>query len=128
MQRDYLQSSILEQSDRTRMGAFANRAWVNALAWTSAVIIVALNIVLAVQTISGWMDSAGRYRPVIWLVVIPVGTGLLLLLLWITLEPYITRRVKRYGLAPVSLPEAAAAEVAAAGGWLPAARFGWRGE
>jgi manganese transport protein len=101
-------------SDRNRMGAFANRAWVNALAWACAAVTVGLNFVLAVQTISGWMDSAGRWRPVIWLVVIPVGTGLLLLLLWVTVEPYITRRVKRYGLAPVTLPEAAAAEATAA--------------
>src|ERR1700678_1762017 len=100
-------------SDRNRMGAFANRAWVNVLAWTSAVVTVGLNFVLAVQTISGWMESAGRWRPVIWLVVIPVGTGLLLLLVWVTVEPYITRRVS-YGLAPVTLPEAAAAEATAA--------------
>ncbi len=101
-------------SDRNRMGAFANRAWVNVLAWTCAAIIVALNFVLALQTISGWMESAGRWRTAIWLVVLPIGLGLLLLLLWVTLEPYITRRVKRYGLAPVTLPEAAAAEAAAA--------------
>jgi manganese transport protein len=37
-----------------------------------------------------------------------------LLLFWVTVEPYITRRVKRYGLASVTLPEAAAAEAAAA--------------
>jgi manganese transport protein len=101
-------------SDRSRMGAFANRAWVNALAWASAAVILGLNFALAVQTISGWMASAGRWRPVIWLVVIPLGTGLLLLLGWVTVEPYITRRVKRYGLAPVTLPEAAAADATAA--------------
>jgi len=101
-------------SDRTRMGAFANRAWVNALAWICAAVIVGLNFVLAVQTISGWMDTAGRWRTAIWLVVIPIGIGLLLLLLWVTLEPYITRRVKRYGTAPVTLPVAAASEAAAA--------------
>jgi len=101
-------------SDRNRMGAFANRAWVNALAWACAAVTIGLNFVLAVQAISGWMESAGRWRPVIWLVVIPVGTGLLLLLLWVTVEPYITRRVKRYGLAPVTLPEAAAEATAAA--------------
>jgi manganese transport protein len=101
-------------SDRNRMGAFANRAWVNVLAWACAVVIVGLNFVLAVQTISDWMEGAGRWRPAIWLVVIPIGTALLLLLLWVTVEPYITRRVKRYGLASVTLPEAAAAEAAAA--------------
>jgi manganese transport protein len=67
-----------------------------------------------VQTISDWMENAGRWRTVIWLVVIPIGIGLLLLLLWITLEPYFTRRVKPYVSAPVTLPEAAVAEAAAA--------------
>jgi manganese transport protein len=101
-------------SDRSRMGAFANRAWVNVLAWACTVVIVGLNFVLAVQTISDWMEGAGKWRPAIWLVVIPIGTALLLLLFWVTVEPYITRRVKRYGLASVTLPEAAAAEAAAA--------------
>ena len=38
----------------------------------------------------------------------------LLLLLWVTVEPYITRRVQRYGVAPITLPEAAATEATAA--------------
>jgi manganese transport protein len=101
-------------SDRNRMGSFANRAWVNALAWASAVVIVALNFVLAVQTISDWMKDAGQWRPVILVVVLPLGTALLLLLVWVTVEPYITRRVKRYGLASVTLPDAAAAEATVA--------------
>src|SRR5580658_7198777 len=101
-------------SDRNRMGAFANRAWVNVLAWACAVVIVGLNFVLAVQTISDWMEGAGRWRPLVWLAVIPLGTALLLLLLWVTVEPYITRRVKRYGLASVTLPDAAAEATAAA--------------
>ncbi len=100
-------------SDRNRMGAFANRAWVNILAWISAVIIVALNIMLAMQTLSGWTQTAGRWRTAIWLVAIPLAIGLVVLLLWVTLEPYITR-FRRYGMAPVTLPEAAPSEAAAA--------------
>jgi manganese transport protein len=101
-------------SDRNRMGAFANRVWVNTLAWASAIVIVGLNFVLAVQTISDWMHDAGSWRPLIWLVVIPIGAGLLLLLTWITVEPYFTRRVKRAAVAPGTLPEAAATAEAAA--------------
>ena len=69
-------------SDRNRMGAFANRAWVKALAWACAAVTVGLNFVLAVQAISGWMDSAGRWRPVIWLVVTSCGSSSAFLMRW----------------------------------------------
>jgi manganese transport protein len=96
-------------SDRGRMGSFANRAWVRTLAWSSAAIIVALNLRLAVQVIGGWIASAGAWRPLLWLIGIPAGIGILLLLLWVTFEPYISRRFKRFGSAPISLPETAPA-------------------
>ncbi len=100
-------------SDRSRMGSFANRLWVKTLAWIAAAIIVALNLRLAVQVIGDWMAHAGAWRPVLWLAGIPIGIGLLLLLLWVTLEPYITRRFKRFGTAPITLPETVPAEAAA---------------
>ena len=50
-------------SDRGRMGAFANRAWVKVLAWICAAVIVALNFVLAVEVHrrTGW-TNAGPWR------------------------------------------------------------------
>ena len=37
-------------SDRAKMGAFANPAWVKALAWSVAIVIAALNVWLLAQT------------------------------------------------------------------------------
>jgi manganese transport protein len=44
---------VMFTSDRHKMGAFANRWWVNALAWPVAVVIAALNAYLLWQTFAG---------------------------------------------------------------------------
>lgn len=90
-------------SDRARMGAFRNRAWVIVLAWVTAAIIIGLNTWLLVEAIDDWLASAGKWRTLVWLVSVPAGIGLGLLLIWITAEPWITRR--RLGRASVELPE-----------------------
>src|SRR3954454_2292322 len=70
-------------NDRKRMGEFANRAWVRALAWPAAAIIVGLNLWLAWGVIGGWIAAAGEYRTIVVLGVVPVALGLLLLLFWV---------------------------------------------
>jgi manganese transport protein len=45
-------------SDPRRMGTFANRVWVRLLAWSSAVIIIGLNLWLVATTIAPWMAEA----------------------------------------------------------------------
>ena len=94
-------------SDRGRMGSFRNHAWVNVLAWVTAGIIIGLNAWLLVDTIGGWLASAGKWRTLVWLLTVPAGIGLAVLLLWVTLEPWISRR--KLGRAPVELPEIAGA-------------------
>jgi len=94
-------------SDRGRMGSFRNRAWVKTLAWITAVIIIGLNAWLLVDTIGEWLASAGHWKTLVWLITVPAGTGLALLLAWITVEPWISRR--RMSGAPVELPEMAGA-------------------
>jgi manganese transport protein len=94
-------------SDPSRMGEFRNRAWVKALAWTTAVVIIALNVWLLIDTIGEWLAIAGRWRTLVWLVTVPAGIALGVLLIWITVEPWIARR--RLGRAPVVLPEIAGA-------------------
>jgi len=101
-------------SDRARMGSFANSLWVRVLAWSTAAVIVSLNLRLAALTIADWLAAAGAWRTVVWLATIPMAAVLLLLLLWVTMEPLIARWTRKFGRAPVVLPETAGAEAAAA--------------
>ena len=80
--------------DRKRMGAFKNRNWVAALAWTAAVIIVGLNVQLVWTTLADWITGSARWAPLIEFVVIPVVAALGALLLWVAVEPWIRRRVR----------------------------------
>jgi manganese transport protein len=100
-------------SDRRRMGVFANRIWVVVLSWITAAVIIGLNVMLATQSIEGWIGDSGRWRPLVTVVSVSVGLGLFGLLVWIVFEPLLTKR--RLGQAPVVLPETAAA----AGGEAP---------
>jgi len=100
-------------SDRARMGPFANAVWVRWLAWVTAAVIVGLNLRLAASAILDWANAAGAWRPVVLMATLPVAALLLALLVWVTLEPAITRR-RLLGRAPVTLPEMAGAETEAA--------------
>jgi len=101
-------------SDRARMGSFANRKWVVTLAWASAFIVISLNFWLAFNSISEWLANAGEWRTLVWLVTVPAGCGLFLLLLWITVEPWVNRKPRRAERAPLTLPETAGAEAGGA--------------
>ena len=94
-------------NDRRRMGSFANRGWVKVLAWCCAAVILVLNFWLAGQAVIAWIGIDSPWRTAIRLVTIPTVLAVVLLLLWITLEPLISRWSK-YGHAPVVLPEATA--------------------
>jgi manganese transport protein len=98
-------------SDRKRMGAFANRRWLQALSWVVAAVILGLNIRLVWLTLSDWLASAGPYRDVVMMTVEPVLILLLLLLAWVTLQPWLPLWLQRKGRAAVEVPEPAAAEV-----------------
>ena len=79
-------------SDPVKMGSFANKTWVKILAWTTAAIIIALNVRLAVMAIGEWLASAGAWRTVVWMVTVPVGLGIACLLVLVTIEPWFTKR------------------------------------
>jgi manganese transport protein len=85
------------------MGSFANPWWVRFLAWTTTAVVVVLNALLAQQAIGLWLEAAGRWRALVWFVTVPVAVGLSLLLLWITLEPWMRRRTLRLS-SPITLP------------------------
>jgi manganese transport protein len=101
-------------SDRARMGSFANSLWVRVLAWSTAAVIVGLNLRLAWMAIADWLAAAGPWHTVVWLATIPTAAVLLLLLLWVAMEPLISRWTRKFGRAPIVLPETAGAEAAAA--------------
>jgi manganese transport protein len=100
-------------SDRQRMGSFANKLWVLVLAWLTAAVIIVLNVRLAGMAIADWLAAAGQWKTAVWVAVIPISAGFLLLLFWVTMEPLMSRWTRKYGRAPVSLPEPAGAEIAA---------------
>jgi len=66
-------------SDKVKMGAFRNKAWVAVLAWITAIAIIALNGQLVYDTLGNWVNgglSSGIYVPlfiVIGLVVTMLG-------------------------------------------------------
>jgi manganese transport protein len=91
-------------SDPERMGKFRNPAWVQALAWTVAAVIIGLNMGLAWQAIGQWLAAAGRWRPLIAFLVIPAVLLLTGLLLWVVVQPWIAKRARR-GRASIVLPE-----------------------
>jgi manganese transport protein len=45
--------------DRAKMGRFANPAWLAAVAWTVAGVIISLNVFLLWQTVAGWLRGEG---------------------------------------------------------------------
>ncbi len=93
-------------NSKQRMGALANRLWVQALAWLTAAMIVVLNVWLVALSVRDWTADAGAWRVRLELGLLPVLTGLALLLLWITLHPILPRRIRETGDTAVELPEA----------------------
>jgi manganese transport protein len=100
-------------SDRERMGSFANKLWVRLLAWLTAAVIIVLNVRLAWMAIGEWLAAAGEWKTLVWLGVILVSAGFLLLLSWVTMEPLMSKWTRKYGRAPVELPEPAGTVAAA---------------
>jgi manganese transport protein len=97
-------------NNKQRMGALANHLWVRVLAWLTAVLIVVLNVWLVTLSVRDWAADAGVWRGRLELGLIPVLTGLALLLFWVTFHPILPRWARELGQAAVELPEAAVAE------------------
>lgn len=84
-------------SDRREMNEFTIPIWVKVLAWLSALVIVSLNIKLVVEEISGWMATTNSWY--IYVLVIPVAILIGLLLIYITVYPFISKK-QRFGNVP----------------------------
>src|SRR5271170_2303668 len=98
-------------NDKQRMGAFANRLWLKTLAWLAAALILVLNVWLVFLSTRDWLNDAGSWRGRLELGMIPVLTGVALLLLWVTFEPVLPRWIRQFGQAPIELPEAVAEDL-----------------
>ena len=90
---------------RERMGEFANRIWLQILAWCSAALILSLDIWLVKLSLDDWLKGAGPARGWLELALFPILAALALLLLWITFQPILPGWIRHLGRAPVVLPE-----------------------
>ncbi len=81
-------------NDAGRMGPFASGLKVRVLGWTTAVIVLGLNMWLAEQSIADWASRSPHYAPLIWTLSMILCAALLVLLGWITLQPYRRPEVK----------------------------------
>jgi manganese transport protein len=71
-------------SDPRKMGLFVNRTWVRITAWVIAAVIVALNLKLVFDAVSGWLGGGPAW---IWVLVMMPITLVLAVLIYITLAP-----------------------------------------
>jgi manganese transport protein len=92
---------VQSTSDPERMGAFANRGWLKALAWACAVFVVLLNAVFIYLQMEEWAEKADNP---FWVygTVGPVAVVLAAFLGWVALYPRRVRReeARRPALAP----------------------------
>ena len=76
------------------MGSFAIGPMLKILSWTTAVIIVGLNMKLILETMIDWRASLSRFPAVYYGVLLPVFVLAFLLLIVATVYPLLTRRKK----------------------------------
>lgn len=74
-------------SDKKQMKEFALKNWVKILAWTSALVIVLLNVKLVIEEISTWAQSASSL--LIYGLVVPVAVLIGALLIFVFVYPLI---------------------------------------
>lgn len=82
---------IHQVSDNEKMKSFAIKNWMKILAWVSAIIIVSLNVRLVIETIADWIESAGELAIVLYLTVLPMTFAAGILLVYITIKPFILK-------------------------------------
>ena len=80
-------------SDKKQMGEFAIRPAMKIASWLIALVIVALNVKLVYDEVSGWIADADDSAYILWLTVVPVVIGSLGLLVYLIFTP--TPRVKK---------------------------------
>lgn len=96
---------------KERMGEFANRGWVKILAWSSAALILTLDIWLVVLSLRDWLANSGQWRGWLELGLAPVLLVLSLLLAWVILQPVLPPWIRRLGSSPIELPKSVALDL-----------------
>jgi manganese transport protein len=86
-------------SDRNRMGDFVNPAWVRALSWLTAILIIGLNVRLVGISVGEWLRAAPKYQWLILAILIPILSALGLLLVWMSAQPLLLGYLRRARLA-----------------------------
>ena len=90
-------------SDKEKMGQFANKIWLQIVAWVVALLIVLLNAKLIIDTITGWIHDS-KNPTVYYFTVIPLVIGAGILLLYITFSPIIKKVKHKLNTVPDGLP------------------------
>ena len=85
-------------SDKKLMKDFAIKTWVKVLAWGSALLIIALNVKLVIEEISGWAKDANTWW--IYVIVLPTVGAIVLLLLYVFFHPLIDKRSLNRQMVP----------------------------
>ncbi|MBY0433753.1 MAG: Nramp family divalent metal transporter, partial [Cyclobacteriaceae bacterium] len=81
-------------SDKEKMGVFVIKPWIRIACWVIAGIIISLNVKLVYEEVAGWLAAAGNSAWIIWITVVPLCIGAALLLLYITVKPWIEQASK----------------------------------
>ena len=97
-------------NDPGRMGPFANKPWLRIFSWTSAAMIVGLNIWLLQQLLTELAKQSGPRASLVWTISLLISTGLLALLGWMTFAPAV-QQWRRNLRSPVNMQQARVEEL-----------------
>ena len=97
-------------SEKRKMGGFHIKLPIKVIAWAITVVIVALNIQLVVNELESWMQEANN--PIyLWILVVPIITGLLILLVYVFIKPLINESEENHRILVPHITEAQVKEL-----------------
>jgi manganese transport protein len=90
-------------SDKQKMGQYAIGNLTKIVAWLTAGIIVILNSKLIIDVVGDWLTNS-PYKTIIWLIVVPISAGAGILLLYMTIRPFIKKLLIKTIRSPHKAP------------------------
>ncbi len=85
-------------SDKKLMKNFAIPVWVKIIAWTSALLIVVLNVKLVMEEIASWSEGSNGW--IVQLIVVPLAVLVGFLLLYVFVRPLVPRIAGQRTIVP----------------------------